>query len=112
MPAFSAHDGTELAYHVFGNGAPVVCLPGGPMQVSVYLGDLGGLSAHRCDRLVDDVEALREHLGLERTDLLAHSGGANLAALYACRHPEHVGKLALISTRTPPVRRSHRSGRR
>jgi pimeloyl-ACP methyl ester carboxylesterase len=27
---------------------------------------------YRCDRLVDDVEALREHLGLTRIDLLAH----------------------------------------
>jgi proline iminopeptidase len=120
MPAFSAHDGTGLAYHVSGAGIPVICLPGGPMQDSVYLGDLGGLSAHRqlimadprgtgqsaipqdaasyrCDRLVDDVEALREHLGLDRLDLLAHCAGANLAALYAARHPERVGKLALIT---------------
>jgi len=91
MPTFSAHDGTDLAYHVFGEGIPVICLPGGPMQDSVYLGELGGLSEHRqlimvdlrgtgqsaipedaasyrCDRLVDDVEALREHLGLDRKD--------------------------------------------
>ncbi|MET8010509.1 alpha/beta hydrolase [Streptomyces sp. NPDC005271] len=124
MPTFSAHDGTKLAYHVFGDGPPVVCLPGGPMQDSAYLGDLGGLSAHRqlimldlrgtgqsaipeeagsyrCDRLVDDVDALREHLGLDRMDLLAHSAGANPAVLYAGRHPERVGKLALI---TPSVR--------
>jgi pimeloyl-ACP methyl ester carboxylesterase len=119
---FSAHDGTKLAYHTVGEGRPVVCLPGG-MQASAYLGDLGGLSAHRqlvmldlrgtgrspapedaaayrCDRLVEDVEALREHLGLDRVDLLAHSGGANLALLYAARHPERVGRLALI---TPSV---------
>lgn len=124
MPTFfPADDSTMLAYQVFGDGAPLVCLPGGPMQASVYLGDLGGLSAHRqlvrldlrgtgesaipenaasyrCDRLVEDVEALREHLGLERMDLLAHSAGANLAALYVSRHPERVGKLALI---TPSV---------
>ncbi|MFC9843671.1 alpha/beta fold hydrolase [Streptomyces sp. NPDC060223] len=123
MPHFSAPDGTKLAYHVVGDGTPVLCLPGGPMQASVYLGDLGGLGAHRqlvmldlrgtgqsqtpedlssyrCDRLVDDVEALRGHLGLERVDLLAHSGGTNLAALYAARHPERVGRLALI---TPSV---------
>lgn len=120
MPTFSAPDGTELAYHVFGDGNPVICLPGGPMQDSVYLGELGGLSAHRrlvmvdprgtgqsatpedaasyrCDRLVGDVEALREHLGLDRLDLLAHSGGTNLAALYAARHPERIGKLLLIT---------------
>lgn len=123
MPSFSAHDGTGLAYHVSGGGLPVICLPGGPMQDCVYLGDLGGLSAHRrlvmldlrgtgqsavpqdaasyrCDRLVDDVEALREHLGLDRLDLLAHCAGANLAALYAARHPERVGKLALITPST------------
>ncbi|MEV7236812.1 alpha/beta hydrolase [Streptomyces sp. NPDC051020] len=123
MPAFSAYDGTKLAYHVFGDGNPVVCLPGGPTD-SAYLGDLGGLSAHRqlirldlrgtgwsempedatscrCDRLVDDLEALREHLGLDRMDLLAHCAGANLAALYVGRHPERVSKLALI---TPSVR--------
>ncbi|MFV5992761.1 alpha/beta fold hydrolase [Streptomyces sp. NPDC056231] len=123
MPAFSAYDGTKLAYHVLGDGNPVVCLPGGPTD-SAYLGDLGGLSAHRqlirldlrgtgwsempedatscrCDRLVDDLEALREHLGLDRMDLLAHCAGANLAALYVGRHPERVSKLALI---TPSVR--------
>jgi proline iminopeptidase len=123
VPTFSAHDGTALAYHVSGSGIPVICLPGGPMQDSVYLGDLGGLSAHRqlimvdprgtgqsaipqdaasyrCDRLVDDVEALREHLGLARLDLLAHCAGANLAVLYAARYPERVGKLALITPST------------
>jgi len=44
-----ARDGTRLAYQVIGEdiigrGGPVVCLPGGPLQDSVYLGDLGGLS--------------------------------------------------------------------
>ncbi|MFI9600238.1 alpha/beta fold hydrolase [Streptomyces sp. NPDC052043] len=118
-----AYDATTLAHRVLGEGPAVICLPGGPMRASDYLGDLGGLSAHRrlvlpdlrgtggsavprdpasyrCDRLVDDVEALREHLGLERVDVLAHSAGANLAALYAARHPERVGRLALI---TPSV---------
>jgi pimeloyl-ACP methyl ester carboxylesterase len=126
MPTFSAHDGTDLAYHVSGAGTPVICLPGGPMQDSVYLGELGGLSAHRqlimvdprgtgqsatpedaasyrCDRLVDDVEALREHLGLDRLDLLAHSAGANLAVLYATRYPERVGRLVLIAPSTRAV---------
>jgi proline iminopeptidase len=126
MPAFSAHDGTSLAYHELGAGHPMICLPGGPMQDSAYLGELGGLSAHRqlimvdlrgtgqsaipqdatsyrCDRLVDDVEALREHLGLDRLDLLAHCAGANLAALYVARHPERVGQLALITPSTVAV---------
>lgn len=121
--SFAAPDGTRLAYHCAGDGDPVVCLPGGPTD-SAYLGDLGGLSAHRrlirldlrgtgrsqvpddiascrCDRLVDDVEALREHLGLDRMDLLAHCAGANLAVQYAARHPGRVRRLVLV---TPSVR--------
>ncbi|GAA4963954.1 pimeloyl-ACP methyl ester carboxylesterase [Nonomuraea thailandensis] len=134
MPFFSAHDGTRLAYHLFGEGEgdgegdgdPLICLPGGPMQDSGYLGDLGGLSEHRrlvlmdprgtgesdeprdpatyrCDRLVGDVEALREHLGLDRIDLLGHSAGANLAVLYATRHPHRTGRLLLIAPSTRAV---------
>jgi pimeloyl-ACP methyl ester carboxylesterase len=126
MPALTAYDGTKLAYQVLGEGTPVVCLPGGPMQDSEYLGDLGGLSeslrlilldhrgtgqsatpadpaSYRSDRLVDDVEALREHLGLARMNLLAHSGGTNLAVLYAARYPEHIGKLVLVTPSTYAV---------
>ena len=126
MPALTAPDGTRLAYDVTGEGSPVVCLPGGPMQDSEHLGDLGGLPRHvqlvlwdyrgtgrsetpadastyRCDRLVDDVEALREHLGLDRITLLAHSAGANLAVRYAARHPERVDKLVLVTPSTRAV---------
>lgn len=90
------------------------------MQASGYLGELGGLSAHhqlmlfdlrgtgasetpvdpesyRCDRLVDDLEALRRHLGVDQVRLLAHSAGANLAVLYAARHPERVDSLVLVT---------------
>ncbi|MFI9213068.1 alpha/beta fold hydrolase [Streptomyces sp. NPDC053253] len=136
MPTFTAPDGTELAYHVSGSvsgsvpgslsgsfpgsGAPLLCLPGGPMQDSAYLGDLGGIAAvrtvirldlrgtgasavpddpssYRCDRLVEDVEALRIELGLDSLDLLGHSAGANLAALYTARYPERVARLVLAT---------------
>ena len=123
MPTFTAPDGTRLAYRTIGEGDPLICVPGGPMQDSVYLGDLGGLAAgrrlivldlrgtgrsaapgdptsYRCDRQVGDVEALRAHLGLERFDLLAHSAGTNLAVQYVVRHPAAVARLMLI---TPSV---------
>ncbi|AGS67775.1 hydrolase [Streptomyces collinus Tu 365] len=120
MPTFSAPDGTRLAYHLRGTGETLAVLPGGPMRASEYLGELGGLAAHRrlalldlrgtgdsavpadpatyrCDRQVDDVEAWRVHLGLERMDLLAHSAGGCLATLYAARHPERVRRLVLVT---------------
>jgi pimeloyl-ACP methyl ester carboxylesterase len=123
---FEAADGTRLACHQTGQGRPLLCLPGGPMQASAYLGDLGGLSAHRslvlldlrgtgasavpadpatfrCDRQVGDVEALRTRLGLDWVDLLAHSAGAALALLYVARHPDRVGRLALINPSPRPV---------
>jgi len=122
MPSFTASDGTELAYHLVGEGEPLICLPGGPMRASAYLGDLGGLAGHRqlvlldlrgtgdsgvpddpatyrCDRQAADVEALRVHLGLERIDLLAHSAAGDLALLYTARHPRRVRNLALITAR-------------
>jgi pimeloyl-ACP methyl ester carboxylesterase len=118
MPTFTSYDGTELAYHLIGDGEPLVCIPGGPMQASVYLGDLGGLprrlvmldlrgtggsavpadpASYRCDRQVADIEALRNHLGLDQLDLLAHSAGTNLAALYVVQHPARVRRYAAIS---------------
>ncbi|MGW2177510.1 alpha/beta fold hydrolase [Streptomyces sp. NPDC001732] len=126
MPTFHAYDGTELSYRLLGEGTPLICLPGGPMRAGEYLGDLGGLAArrrlvvldlrgsgdsavpddpstYRCDRLVDDVEALRVHLGEERIDLLAHSAAGNLAALYAARHPKRLRTLTLVTPGTLAV---------
>jgi pimeloyl-ACP methyl ester carboxylesterase len=94
------------------------------MRASGYFGDLGGLSAHRslvlldlrgtgdsaipadpatyrCDHQVDDLEALRGHLGLRTLDLLGHSAGGVYALLYAARYPERVGSLVLVA---PSVR--------
>ena len=84
---FAAPDGTSLACTEVGAGARLLCLPGGPGRASAYLEDLGGLSAERTlvlldsratgasevpadpsslrfDRLAEDVDALREHLGM------------------------------------------------
>ncbi|MEU8707874.1 alpha/beta hydrolase [Streptomyces sp. NPDC048565] len=123
MPIFSTYDGTELAYHLVGEGEPLICLPGGPMRAARYFGDLGGLSAlrqlvlldlrgtgdsavpqdpatYRIDRLVDDVEALRAHLGLEQADVLGHSASGELAALYAAKYPRRLRSLTLVTPGT------------
>jgi proline-specific peptidase len=120
MGELPSYDGTHLAYHENGVGAPLICLPGGPARASRYLGDLGGLSAHRrlvlldqrgtgksaipddpvtyrCDRIVEDVEALRAHLGLEQVDILGHSAAGNIVTLYAARYPQRVASAVLVA---------------
>ena len=120
MRRFESYDGTEIAYSVLGEGPPLVCLPGGPGRAVEYLGDLGGVAASRqlilmhprgvglsadpvdpatfrVDRLVEDVESLRVHLGLDRMDLLAHSAGGVLATLYAAAHPGRLSRLILVT---------------
>ena len=120
MSTFRAADGTRLAYEQVGAGAPLLCLPGGPGRAASYLEDLGGLAqvrtlvlldaratgrsevpedpaSLRFDRLADDVEALREHLGLEVADVLGHSAGCIVAQAWAARHPDRVGRLVLVT---------------
>jgi proline iminopeptidase len=46
---------------------------------------------------VQDLERVREHLGLEQLTLVGYSWGGLLAQLYATEHPERVAKLALVS---------------
>jgi proline iminopeptidase len=45
--------------------------------------------------LVSDMERLREHLGLERWQLLGGSWGSTLSLAYAQTHPERVSQLIL-----------------
>ncbi|MDX6720961.1 MAG: hypothetical protein QOJ63_3215 [Solirubrobacteraceae bacterium] len=117
---FASYDGTALAYRQVGAGPPLICLAGGPGADVRTLGTVGGLD--RCRRLIlvdarasgvsdvptdrlscayteqaRDLEALRQHLRLERMDLLAHSAGALTAQHYAATSSERVRKLVLVS---------------
>lgn len=116
-----AGDGVRLFYRTVGTGGDtVVVLHGGPALNMDYFGDdLAPLSetntvvfydqrgvgrstlvsdslALDARRSVDDLEAVRRHLGLEELTLLGHSWGSGVAALYAIRHPERVERLVIV----------------
>lgn len=125
MGTFKTFDDVSLAYHgptgPESDTDPLICLPGGPMQASSYLGglpldnvlrlDLRGtgesgeapVRTYRADRQVDDVEAFRQHLGLDRLRLLGHSAGATLVLHYAARFPQHVKEIVLVTPSPRPV---------
>lgn len=72
----------------------------------VYLYDQrgSGLSDHLSDisgytvaRHVADLEAIRQHLGVDRLILAGTSWGAVLAMHYAAAHPNHVARAILLS---------------
>ena len=54
--------------------------------------------SYTLENTIDDLEALRLHLGLERIAVLGHSHGGILAMPYALKYPESVSHLLLVAT--------------
>jgi proline iminopeptidase len=129
-PAFAddfvdAGEGVRLWYAENGKGSPVIIIHGGPGMDHLSLAaDLAPLEQHHrviyydqrgggrstlpadpalltIDHHVQDLEALRLHLGLERVTLVAHSFGPAIAALYAIRYPEHVERMVFLAPIPP-----------
>jgi len=121
MGDFRSAAGTPLHYELRGTGPLLVCHPGGPGRPAAYLEDLGGVArtlvlldprgtggSAPADRysfaeLADDLEALREELGVERMDLLGHSAGCWTVLAYAARHPNRVSRLVLLTPSRVPI---------
>src|SRR5689334_23140613 len=121
MPTLTTSDGRTLGWRAVGSGPLLLCHPGGPGSSSAYFGNLPLLASERTLLLLDprgtgasdrpadpaaydleqyaaDIEAVREHLALDRIDLLGHSHGGFVAMTWAGTHPERVGRLVLAST--------------
>ncbi|HEX3267898.1 MAG TPA: alpha/beta hydrolase [Gaiellaceae bacterium] len=121
MEGLTTRDGRRLAYRRIGEGPTLVCHGGGPGFSSFYLADLAGLGeelglvlldprgtgestkprdarAYEIEDYVADLEELREHLGVERLQLLGHSHGGIVAIAYAARYPGRIERLILAST--------------
>ncbi len=121
MPSLRTPDGRTLSWSEVGAGPLLLCHPGGPGAPHTYFGGLPDLATERTLLLLDprgtgdsdrpadphsydladyaaDIEAVREHLGLERIDLLGHSHGGFVAMAWAGAFPESVGRLVLTNT--------------
>jgi proline iminopeptidase len=56
------------------------------------------LESNTLDQNIDDLDALRDHLGLERISLLGSSYGGMVAQGYAIRYPDRLANLILVAT--------------
>jgi proline iminopeptidase len=73
-------------YDQRGNGRSAALKPGQPC----------GLAEQ-----IEDLEAVRAHLGADHIDLLGHSWGGFLVMAYAARHPEHIRHLITVDSAAP-----------
>ena len=82
-----------------GRSTPVGALPGmSPQEQADYL------THHRADAIVRDVEALRQHLGVDRWSVLGQSFGGFCVTCYLSQAPEGL-REAYITAGLPPVGR-------
>jgi proline iminopeptidase len=58
----------------------------------------GDPADYTLDNNIDDLDALREHLGLERISVLGSSYGGMVALGYALRYPQRLANLVLVCT--------------
>ena len=115
--------GVTLHYQTRGRGEPVLILSGGPGAPGAYLEPVYDSVAHHARAIlldqrgtgrsvlgrtdsttltlrlaVEDIEALRKRLGVEKLTLLGHSWGGQLAMAYTVAHPKRVRALILVGS--------------
>lgn len=118
-------DGVRFWYRVGGTAnkgiPPLVFLHGGPGYNSHSFSVLAGPALERAHRvvyydqrgsghserpwsggytlpqLVEDLEGLRQTLGVPQMALMGHSFGGALALEYAAKYPQHVARMVLVS---------------
>jgi proline iminopeptidase len=118
--------GVKIWYLVRGSGPVLLVQPGGAGwggDATIYVETLQPLEAahtvvyydprgigrsgrstdpalYTLDEYVEDLEALREHLGLEALNLAGHSHGGFVALKYALAYPERVDRLLVLNSGT------------
>ncbi|MCK7590351.1 alpha/beta hydrolase [Subsaxibacter sp. CAU 1640] len=114
---------TKIHLEIFGKGKPLLIINGGPGMSSEGFGSLAkelgknnlaiiydqrGTGKSKIDTIssktmtmdlmVEDIEAIRKHLGIEEWAILGHSFGGMLGSYYTSIHPEKVNGLILSSS--------------
>ncbi|HJQ50443.1 MAG TPA: alpha/beta hydrolase [Gaiellaceae bacterium] len=115
---FTTPAGLTLSYERRGSGPLLVCHPGGPGCSAAEFRDFAGLDDtfdllflsprgsagsdpaddYSLASYAADLEALREHLGVEQLDLLGFSHGGMVAMVYAAASGARVSRLVLAGT--------------
>lgn len=118
-----ARDGFDVCYRVYGSGAPIAILAGGPgfdcdymepvaqelakshQAILIELRGTGRSMPAVLNRetvnlreSLADLEAIRAQMNLGSWTLAGHSFGAILAMAYAIRYPERVASLVLMNS--------------
>ena len=62
-----------------------------------------GVENYRADRVVEDLIALADALGLGRFTLVGHDWGGAIAWLAALRHPDRIARLVIVNAPHPLV---------
>jgi len=111
-------DGFRLSYRLEGAGLPAIIIGSSVYYPPTFSRDLykeiqmiyldhrgfGRATKHfdkssfELDVLIDDIEATRKNLGLEKIVIIGHSGHAFMALEYAKKYPNHVSHVVLIAT--------------
>ncbi|HEA20642.1 hypothetical protein LCGC14_1015630 [marine sediment metagenome] len=115
----TTQDSVKIRYKVSGRGLPCLYIHGGPGQgfdsfelmkgngleqnlTMIYYDQRGSGKSEKADnyhmdRLLSDIETLRQHLGIQKFYVLAHSFGGIIATAYAKKYPERVEGLILAN---------------
>jgi proline iminopeptidase len=115
-------NGVMIYYKIFGRGKPLVIVHGGPGASHdyflpyltplarhyqlIFIDERGSgrsqtledVSAYTVENMADDVEAVRQALGVGQVSLLGHSYGGVLAQAYALKYQKNLSSLILAST--------------
>jgi proline iminopeptidase len=108
----------ELAYSIEGEGTPALVIGSAVYYPQVFSQDLRRTlklvfadhrgfaqpmdaytaSDYTLDVVLDDIDLVRRHLGLEKVIIVGHSGHGYMALEYAKRYSQHVSHVVMIAT--------------